>query len=53
MQIAELEESTSLIDYILKKSYQMNSNYFYQFKKNRCEHLFYNFIHIIKNQNLY
>jgi hypothetical protein len=38
MQIAELEESISLIVYIAKKNYRLNSNYSYLFK-NKLDYL--------------
>ncbi len=47
MLIAELEEFTSQIDYIVKKNYHQNSNYSYQFKNNNDNYFKYFFYIII------
>ena len=41
MLIVELEEFISVIDFIVRKNYLMNSNYSYLSKRNRCD---YNYI---------
>ena len=54
MLIAELEESILVTGFIVKKSYQTNLNFSYQFKKNKCEsfrnnNLFINNIYLNKS----
>ena len=48
MQIAELEEFTSRIDFILKRNYHQNLNYFYLIK---FRFLFFNIFFFYRNNN--
>lgn len=41
MPIVELEEFTSLIDFIVRKNYHLNSNCFYPFRNNSDEKMIF------------